>query len=421
MTAAVEPIVVVGGGTAGCTVVSHLAAKTTREIVLVEPGPVSPLDDVPGFFDVIDGGSLTRTREARVVSEGPLLPYVEGRALGGGSAVNAMLLSGEPPEELRGLTREAGTGELGLLGRALLNDGGEPARLWWNAGRWNPGRAVQHLLDEGRVSRVVAEVQSLEQHAGFTVLSGGAHELRASELVLCAGAIGTPSLLMAPGTGAPHHAVGRGLQNHPVVTFTVHKSAETSHQSGVFDAGVLKRGRTAGGRAVLTLAYERASAREPHLGLMSVLLLEVDSRGSVSREDGRLVVDFNCLDVADDRVAMVSAVDQLIQTVTSARFAEDVGVFSADDTGLTVAALARMNPRDLESWIVGHVGVASHASSSCAGAVDGIGRLHGAEGVWIADASVLERVPACTTAAPVTMEARRIARHVAEVVLNRDR
>ena len=55
----------------------------------------------------------------------------------------------------------------------------------------------------------------------------------------------------------------------------------------------------------------------------------------------------------------------------------------------------------------------SHVSSTCVSVTDGNGRVQGAQGVWVADASVLPQVPTCTPAAPVTMEALRIAHMIA--------
>jgi choline dehydrogenase-like flavoprotein len=54
------PIVVIGGGTAGCTVVSTLAGMTTRPIVLIEPGPSSVHDDEAAFFTVLSDEALSR-------------------------------------------------------------------------------------------------------------------------------------------------------------------------------------------------------------------------------------------------------------------------------------------------------------------------------------------------------------------------
>ena len=43
------PVWVIGGGTAGCTVLERLASATTLPLVLAEPGPLSFHDDEPGF------------------------------------------------------------------------------------------------------------------------------------------------------------------------------------------------------------------------------------------------------------------------------------------------------------------------------------------------------------------------------------
>ena len=147
----VDPVVVVGGGTAGCTVVAHLAAATDADIVLIEPGGRSPSDDVPGFFDVLAGADSW-----------PVEDYGQPRVLGGGSAVNGLVLSGDPPPHVEGLTRMATPADMGPAAQALLAAGGRPLRLWWNGGRWNPGRAVAHLVDEGRIEHRRAAAERIE-------------------------------------------------------------------------------------------------------------------------------------------------------------------------------------------------------------------------------------------------------------------
>ena len=91
------PIVVIGGGTAGCTVVSTLAAITTRTIVLIEPGPSSVHDDEAAFFTVLSDDSLSREVQTTLVDGGLDTPYVQAHVLGGGSAINGLLLTGDEP------------------------------------------------------------------------------------------------------------------------------------------------------------------------------------------------------------------------------------------------------------------------------------------------------------------------------------
>jgi len=211
------PVVVIGGGTAGSTVVSYLAAHTTHEIVLIEPGQLVASDDDSRFYDALSQVGVTREYEV-IVSHGRVRPYREARALGGGSAVNGLLLTGEEPEHLRGLTRMATYDDCGAMGSMLLQAGGEFSRLWWNRGRWNPGRAVNHLVEEGRVRLMSQQAQSV-QFSGNRVASVIVDnaEIDVQHVVLCAGAIESPALLLRSGCGISNPAIGRGLQNHPAI------------------------------------------------------------------------------------------------------------------------------------------------------------------------------------------------------------
>lgn len=362
-------IVVVGGGTAGCTVVSHLAAATTREIVLVEPGAVSRHDDTPRFFDALADADFW-----------PLDGYQQPRVLGGGSAVNGMILSGDPPPHLAGLTRMATSDDMGPAAEALLAAGGRPARLWWNGGRWNPGRAVAHLVDEGRIEHRRAHAERLDIRDGRAVgVVTRDGDVQCDHVVMCAGALLTPVVLLRSGLDGESPMIGIGLQNHPSLAVVFHALAGT----GRFDASVVHDAVTSNGRRVLTVAYERASAADTDVGLLMSSLMDVESRGRVMLADGgEPVFDFGDLSTPGDRIA---------HTETGARLVD-----LADDCGFMVHGLAAP-------------AMVSHAASSCASAVDSRGRLSGVGGVTVADASVLPRVPPETPAAAVTMEALRIA------------
>lgn len=361
-------IVVVGGGTAGCTVVSHLAAATTHEIVLVEPGSVSPHDDTPGFFDALAATDFW-----------PLDGYQQPRVLGGGSAVNGMILSGDRPPHLEGLTRLATTDDMGPAAEALLAAGGRLARLWWNGGRWNPGRAVAHLVDEGRVEHRRASVDRLEMRNGRAVgVVTRDGEVECDHVVVCAGALLTPVVLLRSGLDRVSPTIGVGLQNHPSLAVVFHALAG----AGRFDASVVHDAVTSNGRRLLTIAYERASATDSDVGLLTSSLMDVESRGRVMLDDGEPVFDFGDLSTPGDRIAHTEMGARLVDL--------------ADECGFMVHGLAAP-------------AMVSHAASSCATAVDSRGRLTGVDGVSIADASVLPKVPPETPAAAVTMEALRIA------------
>ena len=362
---AVDPVVIVGGGTSGCIVARTLASMTGAGLVLVEPGALTD-DDHPRFMDGLTAATVTE------VSGMP-----QARALGGGSAVNGMILSGAEPVWLSGLTSVARGEDAGSVGRSLLRAGGRLSRLWWNNGRWNPARAMLHVEEEERLTVIRAEAVSITIDAGrATAVECAGTTIPASHVVLCAGAVSTPMLLQSSGV---HGAVGTGLQNHPTVSFTFDRADD---DLGTFDAAVVMD-IIEGDAIGLMVAFERESVWKQTRALVTVSLMNPGSRGSV--RDGR--VDFNLLGTERDARAMERLVAR----------ARDV--------------LRGMGTERVEMSGVHPV---SHATSSCAGAVDARGRVEGLENVTIADASVLPHVPHETPAASVTIEALRIARLLGE-------
>lgn len=401
------PVVVIGGGTAGSTVVSHLAAHTTREIVLIEPGPRVSTDDESRFHEALSEPTVTRERQV-IVSRGQVRPYREARALGGGSAVNGMLLSGEEPEHLRGLTRMADRNDCGVMGKMLLQAGGEFSRLWWNRGRWNPGRAVHHLVEEGRIRLVTRSAQSIQfngNHVSSVIVDDA--EIDAQHVVLCAGAIESPTLLLVSGCGAMNPAIGRGLQNHPVINIPFSLATPSRAR---FDASVVYRYSTQKSGDIMMFAFERASHNESQLGIISVAAMTPDSIGSVSCDDGVVRVDFNSLATFRDQECVVRGVEKVASLIEQNMSQSELSLASPHPDNFSLTQFQSMSSEKRREYVLQHVDVLAHATSSCFAAVDQNGLLKGFAGVTVADASILSNVPRDTPAAPVTMEALRIAR-----------
>ncbi len=398
------PIIVVGGGTAGCTVVSYLASHSDAKILLIEPGGRSSHDDESRFLEVLKDSDLID-----VAANG----YVQGRAIGGGSAVNGMLLTGAIPEHIEGLTRVATDADAGQLGRALFASGGRFSRLWWNRGRWNPGRAVHHLQEEGRITILSKNVTSvIHDGSRVTGVRCGDDVHMASLVVMCAGAIATPAIILSSGLSSVNSLVGVGLQNHPTITafLPVHDQSDAR-----FDACVVRETTTHDGAEFLTIAYERVAHDVAKTGMLSISLMNPKSRGSVSiGATGELAVNFALLEDVSDLSHMIDAVHSVIDVVCSSEFASLIDRDEVLIEGSPLKLVGGMSDTQLGDWVVANVKSVSHASSSCAKAVDSSGQLKGIENCWIADASVLSGVPACTPAAPVTMEALRIARKIGE-------
>ena len=361
------PVVVIGGGTSGSIVSRILADTTDIPVTVVEAGGRTD-DDAPRFLDGLSDDVLW-----------PGMPMPQARALGGGSAVNGMVLSGPVPQWLEGLTRVAREGEMGSVSRALVAAGGRPTRLWWNNGRWNPARSMLHVEEEGRLRLVhgTAERIVVENGAARAVVVDGS-EIECSHVVMCAGALLTPALLLASGAG---DAVGEGLQNHPTVTFTVQR---TDGDVGRFDATAVRE--TDSGRAKgLMVAFERVSADDPSRAMFTVSLMNPVSRGRVTTAGA----DFALLSDRRDVVAMEVVLESARAVVRNA--------------GFTESTESSVHP-------------VSHASSSCARSVDAFGRLAGYANITVADASILPWVPEDTPAASVTMVARRVATALGEAL-----
>ena len=399
-----KSIIVVGGGTAGCTVVSYLAANTECKILLLQPGHTSQHDDEPRFFDAL------RDRELLDSSVGD---YVQARVLGGGSAVNGMLLTGDEPAHLNGLTRMATPEDCGAVGNALLMNGGRFSRLWWNGGRWNPGRAVRHLDDEKRITILPRSATEIFHREGRVVgVDCNDEPLNTDIVVLCAGAIRTPHILLASGLAVVNPAIGHGLQNHPTVTAHIPLRANNGAK---FDASVVREWTTSHDGHIMNVAYERSSHVDDQSGSISVSLMNPISRGAVGW-DGQWspVFDFRLLQEEQDLSNMVDGVRDLFQLLSSPAISEISLVDGITIEGAALSEFWGLTDDQLGRWLEESVKFVSHATSSCAGAVDELGRVKGIENCWVADASVLPSIPSCTPAAPVTMEALRIARNIGE-------
>jgi choline dehydrogenase-like flavoprotein len=387
---------------------------TSQPIILVEPGVSSSHDDESKFFDVLANEALSRDVQTTLVDGGEDKPYVQAQVLGGGSAINGLLLTGEEPPFLRGLTRMATEADCGQVGAALLAQNGRYSRLWWNGGRWNPGRAVQHLVDEGRVT-VIAESATYLEHAQrvITVAHTTNEAIEGSLFVVCAGALATPALLLHSSLERAVSGIGDGLQNHPTITFSVQLKNQTTQR---FDASVVRESLSSSGAQLLTIAYERTNAADATNGLISVSLMDPESRGGVWRSSTAMQNDFNMLATIRDRIAMREAVRELISTAMGASFAAISERVLVDSEGTTVEALDVMKNADLDEWISTHLAVVSHATSSCRDIVEADGKVRGVGNLYIADSSILHSVPTCSPAGPVVIEAARIGRAIGETL-----
>jgi choline dehydrogenase-like flavoprotein len=367
----------------GALVALQLLETTQRNVVIVERGVVDVNNgDSPRFLDV-----------ASYFGEDDF-GLLSARGLGGGALANAMLATGSVPIELEEFIHESDGYPAGEVGQLLLRHGGWRARVWWNGKRTHLALRILEYLNHPRLRVVQGEVERL----GFdgpdrTVSSvqGDFGTIESRHVVMSAGALGTAAILLASGCHEFSDGIGKGFQNHPCVIFDVNVSQGSLSQ---FDVSVVREWTSSNGRQLLALAYER-SLHAADVGQLAVMVLDARSEGFMALVNGKPEFTGNGFSDPGDMDAMREAV-RWASGATGARIPDADG--------------------ELDTWIRASVEFAAHASSGCHQAVDANGLLQGHSGVWLADSSILHRVPLATPSIAVTMEAMRIARFLSEVL-----
>jgi choline dehydrogenase-like flavoprotein len=403
---------VVGGGAAGCVVAARLSERDDVDVVLLEAGPDHGTHPVPGDVGPLpdDPGRRRSDPVVRHRPDGPVVPYQQGFGLGGSSLINGSVVIDAPGvEDGHRLPLEApwGTGAIAdallaadrdaALVRLVRRDG---LRVTAADAYLRPAMDRPNLTVRTRrnVRRVV-----LDGRRAVGVVTSDGEEHAADRVVLCAGAIHSPTILLRSGVDTP--GVGDGVQDHPAVTVAVQCSDGGADPS----APAISVAATRPGRQVLAIDHlPGASAFGALVGALTV----VSSRGSVTLPDleGPPRVHLGQLTDPADLDALVAHAADVLALLDHPAFRRVVEHAYVDDAGTHADRLAG-DPAAIRSWVPDHLGGYQHVACSCRiGTVtDDDGAVRGYEGLFVGDASLFETVPPLNPYLRVVQQAERLA------------
>lgn len=278
------------------------------------------------------------------------------------------------------------------------------------------------LLDGTTATGVEAEV------------AGSLRRFSADEVVLAAGAVISPHLLMVSGIGPRPElercgvpvvvelpGVGADFSDHSYVQVLYRCSTAAVSDAGVMPVqGVLSfASRDSGGASDLQIMARTRGNPDPDgdlLGL-TVSLNQQRSRGRIGLRSAepadRPVIEYRFLTDEHDRAALREAVRHaadLLRTRAFAPLVEEI---------IQPAASVLDDDAALAEWLAENIAANVHLSSSCRmgvdddAVVDQYGRVHGVRGLRVADTSILPDAPSRGTSATAVLIGERIADFIA--------
>jgi choline dehydrogenase len=383
-------VLVLGGGSAGCVLAARLSEDEGRTVCLVEAGPDYGAPDAwPD--DLLDPGGLPESHQWDP-GECPFTP-LRAKVLGGCSTHNACLLVWDDdlvelePYRDRALAtiapkpffyeEDAVTPWFAAVAEAARSRGLEVVLGPWNIRegiRWNAAFAYLEPARSRANLTILANVEAERvlfdgERATGAIVDG--ETIDADVVVLSAGAIGSPRILLRSGIDA-----GSNLQDHVSVKLRFETTDALRTDTPMpFAGGLVKT------PDLHLLPFVDRYGASAHI---TVALLRPNSRGRVTLDeiDHRLLSDERDRAELQDAFRVVSelaehdAIRQLGRPVT----------LSIDET----------------------LGIYFHPVGTCSELVGGDFRVRGLENLYVCDASVFEEIPRANTHLPTLALAEKL-------------
>ena len=434
-------LTIIGGGLCGLIVANRwLRSNPTGEhsVQIVEPtGDPGPAGDPGGRQRDRPAAWLSRLGSgddwnfrclASAALAGRRMPCPRGRGLGGSGRINAMIWFDPQPDDFAMLAA-AGlpTGRLRQslalaerlinpqpprwlsdVARAAVQSGGEGfeirpfRRLNQNGRRWTAERLIDSAdVADRRCKRIDAVVDRLILRGGRVrdlQLTGGSRLPIDGPVVLAAGSVATPTILIRSGLDAA--GVGQNLHDH--LTMPVVFKSAADHAPRAMTAAISRFENAGAGPLTCNLAecgglsddgrfqlhitptdYLRYPAAGAGLSI-AVNATGPRSRGRLSVDGDRPRIDPGYLNESADIADLIDGVERVRRWVDRSRLS---GLIGAE----TVPGARKTGDAAIAKSIARHAQTLYHPGGTCrlGGPVDASYRFAGAEDLAVVDASLL--------------------------------
>ncbi|WP_339947952.1 GMC family oxidoreductase [uncultured Albimonas sp.] len=298
------------------------------------------------------------------------------------------------------------------LERVTTNDAYlEPARARPNLTILGGALVDRVLLEDGRATGVLARVD------------GQARRFHGREIVLCAGAVHSPAILMRSGLGPSMQLrahgiavarempdVGRNFMDHPMLRVAVHldPAHATAHRDFrhtnccvTYSSGLGE----GGARDMILIGFNHRNIEgldAPNaLGAVGIGLFDAFSRGEVSLTSARPEddprIEENMLSDPRDLLRMRDGLRRVREMARQPALRGIAERIEVAESGVDLETAADLPDAELDALILAHVGDIQHAAGTCRmsafrdpqGVVNPDLGVKGVPGLRVADASVM--------------------------------